>query len=263
MASPTGEPWRAGTLSPSSKGLAMLLPGHWVEVLPASEILQTLDAFQAMDGLPFMPEMLPFCGKRFQVARRAERTCSYMPGPLRRMEHAVTLGRSTCDGAMHGGCQMGCVFFWNEAWLKPGRRARLDARRRQNRNHSRSSAPRGAPTRRPSSVRRRRCRRRPSQGHRCGSRAVRPIPQGADLQRRRDGRHVRETAASDDPADDPQGDPAGSLPAPPRMRPSSDSSPVRWSKSGAWTRSFARWMEGASTRVSRSVARCTDSAATG
>ena len=97
----------------------MLLPGHWVEVLPASEILQTLDAFQAMDGLPFMPEMLPFCGKRFQVARRAERTCTYMPGPLRRLEHAVTLGGSACDGAMHGGCQMGCVFFWNEAWLKP------------------------------------------------------------------------------------------------------------------------------------------------
>ena len=96
----------------------MLLPGHWVEVLPASEILQTLDAFQALDGLPFMPEMLPFCGKRFQVAQRAERTCTYLPGPLRRLEHTVTLAGLTCDGAMHGGCQMGCVLFWNEAWLK-------------------------------------------------------------------------------------------------------------------------------------------------
>ena len=35
-----------------------LRAGEWVEVRNADEILRTLDAEQALEGLPFMPEML-------------------------------------------------------------------------------------------------------------------------------------------------------------------------------------------------------------
>jgi hypothetical protein len=100
----------------------MLLPGHVVEVRPAREILSTLDARQALEELPFMPEMLAFCGARFRVAVRAERTCvRARPAgtpPLRRLDDAVVLEGLRCDGAGHGGCQLGCMFYWKERWLR-------------------------------------------------------------------------------------------------------------------------------------------------
>jgi hypothetical protein len=91
----------------------------WVEVLPASQIVQTLDADQSLGGLPFMPEMLPYAGRMYRVALRAERTCVHPPEmPLRRLEGAVVLEGLRCDGASHGGCQLGCMLFWKEAWLR-------------------------------------------------------------------------------------------------------------------------------------------------
>lgn len=100
----------------------MLLPGDWVEVRSAREILSTLDENQALEGMPFMPEMLALCGRRFRVLVRAERTCArgLPPGtaPLRRLERAVVLEGLRCDGASHGGCQLGCMIFWKEAWLR-------------------------------------------------------------------------------------------------------------------------------------------------
>lgn len=104
----------------------VLLPGQWVEVLPAGDILRTLDADQSLDGLPFMPEMLPRCGQRFRVALRAERTCLHPPEiPFRRLEDSVVLEGLRCDGSLHGGCQLGCMIFWKEAWLRaaPGGRS--------------------------------------------------------------------------------------------------------------------------------------------
>ena len=32
---------------------------------------------------------------------------------LRRMERTVFLDGARCDGGAHGGCQVGCLFFWN------------------------------------------------------------------------------------------------------------------------------------------------------
>jgi hypothetical protein len=55
------------------KGVNMncqLRPGDLVEVRTATEILKTLDSNGTLDGLPFMPEMLEFCGMRFRVFQR-------------------------------------------------------------------------------------------------------------------------------------------------------------------------------------------------
>lgn len=98
---------------------ATLLPGDWVEVLPASQIVRTLDADQALDGLPFMPEMLPYCGQRYRVALRAERTCVHPPEhPFRRLQDTVVLRGLRCDGVLHGGCELGCMFLWKDVWLR-------------------------------------------------------------------------------------------------------------------------------------------------
>jgi hypothetical protein len=93
--------------------------GDWVEVKSADEILATLDEGQCVDGLPFMPEMLQYSGKRFRVYRSAHKTADTIETfAIRRMANAVHLEELRCDGGSHGGCQAGCLLFWKECWLK-------------------------------------------------------------------------------------------------------------------------------------------------
>jgi hypothetical protein len=94
--------------------------GELVEVRSREEILATLDARGELDRLPFMPEMLRFCGRRLRVQKTAHKTCDTITGQLvaRRMERCVHLEAVRCDGSAHGGCQAGCLMFWKEAWLK-------------------------------------------------------------------------------------------------------------------------------------------------
>jgi hypothetical protein len=96
-----------------------LIVGDWVEVRTKAEILGTLDSNGQLDGMPFMPEMFAFCGKRFQVYKRAHKTCdTVFPVRGRRVADAVHL-ETRCDGSAHGGCQASCLIFWKDAWLKP------------------------------------------------------------------------------------------------------------------------------------------------
>jgi len=91
--------------------------GDMVEVRSMNEILATLDSRGKFEGLPFMPEMAKYCGRRFRVRRRAERI--YLDRLyVAQMKGAVLLEGVRCDGASHGGCQMSCLTFWKEAWLK-------------------------------------------------------------------------------------------------------------------------------------------------
>lgn len=93
--------------------------GELVRVKSADDILATLDERGELDSLPFMPEMLRFCGKRFRVYRRADKACDTINwSTLRRMENAVHLAQLRCDGCAHGGCQAGCLLYWKEAWLE-------------------------------------------------------------------------------------------------------------------------------------------------
>lgn len=99
-----------------------LKTGDWVEVRSAEEIARTLDENGTLNGLPFMPEMLPYCGKRFQVSRRADKSCVELPGDvyqIRAFSHRdiILLEGIHCSGAEHGGCQRDCVIFWRESWL--------------------------------------------------------------------------------------------------------------------------------------------------
>jgi hypothetical protein len=92
--------------------------GDPVEIRPLNEIARTLHD-GALDGLPFMPEMLEFCGRGLRVSRRALTTC-YFPGSHRGFDSnkIVTLDGVRCSGAAHGGCQKACVIFWREEWLR-------------------------------------------------------------------------------------------------------------------------------------------------
>jgi hypothetical protein len=96
-----------------------LRTGDTVEVRPAAEILATLDEHGAVDGMPFMPEMLAYIGGRYTVSRRVEKICDTIAdsGSLR-MRDAVYLEDLRCNGSAHGGCQAACRIYWKEAWLR-------------------------------------------------------------------------------------------------------------------------------------------------
>jgi len=94
--------------------------GDLVEVRSPREILATLDADGRLDGLPFMPEMVSFCGRRYPVRRRADKICDTVDySGSRRLHHGVILDELRCDGSEHDGCQAECRLFWKTAWLRP------------------------------------------------------------------------------------------------------------------------------------------------
>jgi len=93
--------------------------GNWVEVRSKEEILRTLDKKGRMEGLPFMPQMFQYCGQRFQVYKRAHKTCDWVyTVKSRRLPNGVHLDLR-CDGEAYGGCKAACLIFWKEAWLNP------------------------------------------------------------------------------------------------------------------------------------------------
>lgn len=94
-------------------------PGDLVEVRGWDEIRATLDADDKLEGLQFMPEMGRYCGRRLRVYRRAEGV--YLDGLyyVAGIAGTVLLQDVRCDGSAHGGCHMGCLILWKDAWLKP------------------------------------------------------------------------------------------------------------------------------------------------
>lgn len=111
----------------STRTSSRLRAGDLVSVRTLPEILKTLNANGTLDELPFMPEMLEYCGKRFRVLNRvvqttidgaflAHQTESYVREF--RNNDVVILQGVRCSGADHDGCQRGCAILWKEAWLE-------------------------------------------------------------------------------------------------------------------------------------------------
>jgi hypothetical protein len=93
--------------------------GDVVEVRSAEEIMATLDQHGELENLPFMPEMLKYCGQRLTVQKVAHKLCDTINRTgLHKMDNAVHLTGARCDGTSHGGCQTACLLYWKEAWLK-------------------------------------------------------------------------------------------------------------------------------------------------
>ena len=109
------------SLRPHERNGARLRIGQVVEVRPAAEILATLDDDATTGGLPFMPEMLRFVGRRFTVSAHALKLCdTRSDGTGNRLFHdTVYLEDLRCDGSGHDECQAGCRLLWRTDWLRP------------------------------------------------------------------------------------------------------------------------------------------------
>ena len=98
---------------------SVLRRGDVVEVKSAKEILATLDTEGRTEALPFMTEMIQYCGRRFTVEKRAEKICDTIKlSGSRRLQNTVILKDLRCDGSAHDGCQAECRLFWKESWLR-------------------------------------------------------------------------------------------------------------------------------------------------
>jgi hypothetical protein len=105
-------------LATNSKYALGLRVGDVVQIRSEEEILSTLDENGKLDGLPFMPEMLQYCGKSFNVFKRVDKACdTIVRDGLRRMKNTVLLDDLRCDGGAHEGCEAACTILWKEAWL--------------------------------------------------------------------------------------------------------------------------------------------------
>jgi hypothetical protein len=94
--------------------------GELVRIKSSEEILKTLGKNFCVDNLPFMPEMLEYCGKEFNVLYRIEKTC--VDAPKLHMGEFINndvlfLEGIRCSGKYHNDCQRGCTIFWKETWL--------------------------------------------------------------------------------------------------------------------------------------------------
>jgi hypothetical protein len=99
-----------------------LRSGDIVQVKSAPEIAATLSPEGTLDHLPFMPEMLEYCGRRFRVLRRAEKTCIEIAPTIYQFgefhgNDVVILEGLRCSGTAHDGCGRACILFWKSAWL--------------------------------------------------------------------------------------------------------------------------------------------------
>lgn len=98
--------------------------GDAVEIRSVEEIWATLDERGCLDGMPFQPEMVRFCGRQGQVFRSIDKIYDYGRTRLmRRLRGCVLISGLRCDGADHGGCEARCYMIWKTEWLRrPGER---------------------------------------------------------------------------------------------------------------------------------------------
>ena len=104
-----------------------LRAGDLVVVRTPLEILTTLDSNGTLDNLPFMPEMLEYCGNTFRVSSVVVQASidgaflgCHTESFVREFKHndVVTLQGLRCSGKEHDACQRNCSIFWKQAWLK-------------------------------------------------------------------------------------------------------------------------------------------------
>lgn len=96
-----------------------LKAGEWVRVRPFEEIRATLDAFGALRGCVFMPEMKPYCGTVQRVLKPVNVFLDERDYRLKKVKHTVLLEGVICEGtATYGRCDRSCFFFWRENWLE-------------------------------------------------------------------------------------------------------------------------------------------------
>ena len=112
-------PHLAGTLKRTPTESLGLQAGEWVVVKSKEEILATLDTGGRNRGMTFDSEMLPYCGQRFRVLRRAERIIEEATGRLIEPPGVcIILENVICTSRYRRSCPRSIFPYWREIWLR-------------------------------------------------------------------------------------------------------------------------------------------------
>jgi hypothetical protein len=99
-----------------------LQAGEWVRVKSPAEIQATLNDKGNNRGLSFDREMLPFCGREFQVRQRVDQLIDEKDGRMIQLtSDCVTLDGAVCSGersTCRWFCQRALFPCWREGWLE-------------------------------------------------------------------------------------------------------------------------------------------------
>ena len=118
-------PRRKGLVPPGSRTPSVelgLKAGEWVRVKSYQEILTTLDASNKNRGLFFDAEMVPYCGRTFQVLKSVTKIVHEKQGTLQEFKTpCVILEGGVCE-ARYSECRLFCpraiYSYWREIWLE-------------------------------------------------------------------------------------------------------------------------------------------------
>ena len=72
--------------------LSRFRTGDLVEVRSKNEILATLDENGCLDGMPFMPEMVPYCGRQFEVDQHRDDVLEALFAVARLVDDFLAIG---------------------------------------------------------------------------------------------------------------------------------------------------------------------------
>jgi hypothetical protein len=111
----------AGTPTPRADPLD-LQPGDWVRVRSYDEILRTLDPHNKNRGLYFDAEMVPYCGKEFQVLAKVRKIIDEKTGRMMNFKTPCFLLKGAVCQARYSECRLFCpraiYSYWREIWLE-------------------------------------------------------------------------------------------------------------------------------------------------
>jgi hypothetical protein len=118
-------PRRSGLIplgQPTPQTNLNLQPGEWVRIKSYSEILASIDRNNKNKGLFFDAEMVPFCGKTFQVRTRVARFIGEDTGLMVNLRTpAVILENVWCQSRYSDRrmlCPRAIYSWWREEWLE-------------------------------------------------------------------------------------------------------------------------------------------------
>ncbi len=98
-----------------------LQPGELVTIKSHSEILDTVNLNLVNRGMGFHPELVPFCGKTFQVKARVRHIINEKTGHLMELKNpCIVLDGIHCAGFYTKPmfCARDCFPYWREIWLE-------------------------------------------------------------------------------------------------------------------------------------------------
>jgi hypothetical protein len=98
-----------------------LQPGELVRIKSHNEILDTVNLNLVNRGMGFHPELVPFCGKTFEVKHRVRKIINEKTGHLMELKNPCVV----LDGLHCGGfftkplfCARDSYPYWREIWLE-------------------------------------------------------------------------------------------------------------------------------------------------